>query len=110
MDKISTDTDADSSSSIGIGQLNQVARSLAEYQPGWVADGLGVRGPQRSQPDVPVKPEPMEFGIPANSRPGSPSDSSSPCAPTSPPGSGTWFWGTIDGECQWVDTNECTPP
>jgi len=25
-----------------------------------------------------------------------------------PPGSGTWVLGSIDGECQWLDTTTCS--
>ncbi len=30
------------------------------------------------------------------------------CLPDSPPGSGTWIWGTVDGVCQWIDTTTCS--
>ena len=23
------------------------------------------------------------------------------------PDTGTWIWGAIDGECQWIETTEC---
>ena len=30
------------------------------------------------------------------------------CAPSQPPGSGTWIWGSVDGVCQWIETTNCT--
>ncbi len=30
------------------------------------------------------------------------------CLPDSPPESGTSVWGSIDGECQWIDTTTCS--
>jgi hypothetical protein len=29
------------------------------------------------------------------------------CAPTAPPASGTWVWGSVNGNCQWIDTTTC---
>ncbi len=33
---------------------------------------------------------------------------SPPCNPGAPPDSGTWIFGAIDGECQWIDTTTCS--
>lgn len=30
------------------------------------------------------------------------------CTPSSPPSSGTWVWGSVDGVCQWIDTTDCS--
>jgi hypothetical protein len=29
------------------------------------------------------------------------------CAPTTPPETGTWIWGSVEGVCQWIDTTTC---
>lgn len=30
------------------------------------------------------------------------------CDPGSPPDTGTWIFGVVDGVCQWIDTTDCS--
>ena len=108
MERISTDTDSDSKSSIGVGQVNQVIRSLAEAQPNWLADGLGIRGPQRSQEQTSARSATMDFGIPSGTRHGADPVTGDQCNP--PNDTDVFVRGAIAGVCQWIPICEAPCP
>jgi len=104
-DNIQTDSDSQGPIQPGVGRSDQTNRAIHQIQPNWVEDGFGVVGPQRQViPRPTLQPPRMDFGI-DNSRPTA--GSTSNCAPSAPPGTGTWVWGTVDGVCQWIDTTTC---
>jgi len=104
-ENIQTDSDSQGPIQPGVGRSDQTNKALHQINPNWVEDGYGVVGPQRQViPQAPLRPPSMEFGI-DNSRP---PNTQTSCAPSTPPASGTWLWGTVDGVCQWIDTTTCT--
>lgn len=111
MERNQTDSDAGGQSSVGVGRVEDLNRKLHEIQPNWIADGYGLRGPQAArQREVAARPESMQFGLPTANKAGFGTSEAAPCAPTTPPETGTSVWGSVDGVCQWIDTADCTPP
>lgn len=104
-ENIKKDSDAGAQSQTGVGRVDPTTKALHEIQPNWVDDGHGIVGPQRQvvRPST-DGPRRMDFNFSNESRN---SSNGSPCAPTTPPDTGTWVWGSIDGECQWIDTTTC---
>lgn len=105
-ENIQTDSDSQGPIQPGVGKTDQTNRAIHQINPNWVEDGYGIVGPQRPviQPQS-ATPTPMPFGV---SKPQSLNPDQIPCAPTTPPDTGTWIWGAIDGECQWIDTTDCS--
>lgn len=106
-----TDTDATGAFVVGTGRSDQAPRNILDIQPNWIADGYGVRGPQRPVQQERASPTPMDFAPATTSSRGPDSAPGGGCAPTTPPASGTHVWGTVDGVCQWIGTcpDECPP-
>jgi hypothetical protein len=103
-ENIQTDSDSQGPIQPGVGRSDQTSKALHQINPNWVEDGFGVVGPQRQViPKPEQRPPPMDFTIsPLAARSGE-----NPCLPASPPPSGTWIWGSVDGVCQWIDTTTC---
>jgi hypothetical protein len=105
-EEIKRDSDAGTQSQIGVGRVDQTTKALHEIQPNWVEDGLGIVGPQRQRVRPPEEgPRRMDFNFPNDSSAAPPA--TGPCAPTAPPDTGTYVWGSVDGTCQWIDTTTC---
>lgn len=82
--------------------------NLGDYEPSWMTDGGGISGEQ-NQPDL---DDYTPWDTTAWSRDNQQDDftggtGDASCTPSNPPESGTHFWGSIDGTCQWIDTNTC---
>lgn len=85
--------------------------ALHQVEPTWRIDGYGIRGPQEERMAEKVGPTPMAF---ESSYPHQGGDTiqqttgSGDCTPIDQPDEGTFVWGSIDGECQWIDTTDCS--
>lgn len=79
---------------------------MDDYNPGWMDDGLGIYGDQSD--------ERLDFNkdwdVEARTFLDPKGDSmvGAGCSPGSPPDTGTWIFGAIDGVCQWIDTTICS--
>ncbi len=81
--------------------------TMNEFNPSWMEDGGGISGEQ-NDPDFSdnmqwdtnawsrVEDNPDEFG-----------GGGCISAAGSPPGSGTYVLGSVDGVCQWINTTTC---
>jgi hypothetical protein len=106
------DTDATGPFAVGTGHSEQGSVDIRNINPNWIADGYGVRGPQK-QSGVEERARPLDIPLAFdNSRNAPPTIPSSACAPTprDPSETGTWVWGSVDGVCQWIGTADCPPP
>ena len=110
MENQQTDTDARGPFAPGVGAMEQNVKKLYDLQPNWVADGFGIRGPQRpeSAPES-ARPTEMNFGLDQGGKKGfGDPPTAGACAPTTPPASGTHVWGAVSGACQWIPTCDAT--
>ncbi len=72
-DKVPIDSNAGTSSQVGVGRAQQIGRALHQINPNWVEDGYGIVGPQRQVVRQNATPSGMEFGV--NNNAGKPGDS-----------------------------------
>ncbi len=82
--------------------------NLNEFSPSWMRDGLDITGEQ-NYPDFSSnqqwdtnawsRVEDTQDEIPSGG--GCMSDAGSP------PDTGTWILGSVDGTCRWIDTTTC---
>lgn len=69
MERLTTDTDASSQSTVGVGQVDPTPQPLYAIRPNWLSDGYGIRGPQRPISTPVQQPaQPMSFGLPNGKR------------------------------------------
>lgn len=80
---------------------------LADVEPSWLEDGLGLSGEQ-TDPDLgddtqwETRAWSAQNQAPEDFINGPPS-----CNPGNPPSTGTHIFGVVDGDCQWIDTTVC---
>ncbi len=82
--------------------------NLNEFSPSWMEDGGGISGEQ-NDPDF---SDNLQWDTTAWSRvedqpEGSGGTGGCISQAGSPPASGTWVLGSVDGTCQWIDTTAC---
>ncbi len=94
--------------------------SINDFEPSWMDDGGGLSGGAETSPDFEFEQSYLLHGSTVSaaswetqttSRQNQSPEDTSPargCIPASPPDTGTWVWGTVDGECQWIDTTACS--
>lgn len=76
--------------------------NIGNVDPGWMSDGGGIQG----EPSDPIDDDYTQWDTRAWSRDQQSQDDVA--VPTcGAPDTGTWFWGAIDGECQWIDSTTC---
>lgn len=113
------DTDATGPFATGTGSSTQGPVDIRSIQPSWIADGYGVRGPQKPE-SAPVRAQPTEMPFAQDSARNTP-----PSFPTGgencDPGFGAstsikyikatqWDAGTSTWVCVWLPTCEATCP
>jgi hypothetical protein len=81
--------------------------SFGDFDPSFLEDGYGISGPQGD----PIQEDVQNWDLNAWSDQSQANEDfiSGPgdCNPGSAPETGTWIFGSIDGECQWIDTTTC---
>jgi hypothetical protein len=83
--------------------------NLSEFDPSWLSDG----GISEGQGDTPDFSDDTQWPAYARSEDQQEQDFTGAVGGScmsdagDPPGSGTWFIGSIDGTCQWIDSTTC---
>lgn len=84
---------------------------LGGFNPSWMEDGLGLRGEQEGRPQGDVSQWDTNAWTEDRPDQGEVRGRGGACDPGTPPATGTFVMGVVDGTCQWIDTTSCpTPP
>ncbi len=91
-----------------------------DYNPSWMEDGGGLSGGSESDPNLDNYQSYLLRGTTVSAaswdtqttsaQNQSPEDNRAGpgCDPGAPPSTGTWIFGVVGGECQWINTTECS--
>jgi hypothetical protein len=83
---------------------------LGGFNPSWMEDGLGLRGEQEQRAPGDLTQWDTNAWTRNLQDPDTSAGRGGACNPGTPPESGTFIFGVVDGTCQWIDTTSCPPP